>query len=108
MRKHSPSSTATVKATPGVAAATAAPIKPGQQLAIIQVVPTTSPQDKGTTDLINTLAVTSVIPQAESGTTMRVYVGGLTAIFNDFSHVLTEQAAAVHRRDRRCSASSCC
>jgi RND superfamily putative drug exporter len=82
--------TATVKATPGVAAAKAAPIKPGQQLAVMQVIPTTSPQDKGTTDLINTLR-SEVIPKAESGTTMRVYVGGLTAIFNDFSHVLSSK-----------------
>jgi RND superfamily putative drug exporter len=82
--------TATVKATPGVATAVAAPIKPGQRLGVMQVVPSTSPQDRGTTDLINTLR-SQVIPRAESGTTMRVYVGGLTAIFNDFSHVLSSK-----------------
>jgi RND superfamily putative drug exporter len=82
--------TATVKATPGVDTAVAAPIKPGQRLGVMQVVPTTSPQDRGTTDLINTLR-SRVIPRAESGTTMRVYVGGLTAIFNDFSHVLSSK-----------------
>jgi putative drug exporter of the RND superfamily len=82
--------TATVKATPGVATAVAAPIKPGQHLGVMQVIPTTSPQDKGTTDLIKTLR-SEVIPKAEGGTTMRVYVGGLTAIFNDFSHVLSSK-----------------
>ena len=37
----------------------------------------------------------------------KVLVGGQTAIFDDFSHVLSRQAAAVHRR-RRAAVASCC
>ena len=81
---------AAVKATPGVAAVIAPPVKPGATLAVVNVVPTSSPEDKATTDLITNLRK-NVIPPAEAGTTMRVYVGGTTAIFVDFSKVLTNK-----------------
>jgi putative drug exporter of the RND superfamily len=81
---------ASVRNTPGVAAVVGLPITPQTKVAIVNVVPTTSPQDKATTDLINNLRQ-NVVPQAEAGTTMKVYVGGLTAIFNDFSKVLTDK-----------------
>jgi RND superfamily putative drug exporter len=81
---------ATVKAQPGVAAVQSLPMHPGQQIGIMQVVPTTSPQDAATTNLINRLR-SDVIPPAEHGTSMRVYVGGTTAIFNDFSRVLSSK-----------------
>jgi len=80
----------TLKQTPGVAAVTAAPLKADAKLAVVQVVPTTSPQDKATTQLINRLRA-DVIPPAEAGTSLKVYVGGTTAIFNDFSKVLTNK-----------------
>ncbi|HEY7176140.1 MAG TPA: MMPL family transporter, partial [Micromonosporaceae bacterium] len=80
----------TIKTQPGVAAVQELPMAPGQRLGIMQVVPTTSPQDAATTDLINHLR-SDVIPPAERGTTMRVYVGGSTAIFNDFSRVLSSK-----------------
>ena len=78
----------TVAKTPGVAAAFALPAQPGAKIGIVQVVPTTSPQDAGTSELIERLR-TDVVPAAERGTTMRVYVGGQTAIFDDFADVLT-------------------
>jgi len=81
---------ATVKAQPGVAAVQPLPMRPGQDVGIIQVVPTTSPQDAATTNLITRLR-SDVIPVAERGTTMHVYVGGTTAIFNDFSRVLSSK-----------------
>jgi putative drug exporter of the RND superfamily len=77
-----------VRATPGVRAAAALPTQPGAGVAIIQVIPTTSPQDAETSDLIQRLRH-EVIPPAQQGTTMRVYVGGQTAIFDDFAGVLT-------------------
>src|SRR5262249_46370040 len=80
----------TISHTPGVATAVAVPIRPGQTIGIMQVVPTSSPQDAATTNLINRLR-SDVVPRAEAGTTMKVYVGGVTAIFNDFSKVLTEK-----------------
>jgi putative drug exporter of the RND superfamily len=69
---------------------TAYPTPAGSSVGIIQVVPTTAPQDKATSDLIVHLRDT-VIPAATEGTTMKVYVGGLTAIFDDFADVLTSK-----------------
>jgi putative drug exporter of the RND superfamily len=79
-----------VKQTDGVQAAVAAPVIPGKDIALIQVFPTTSPQAAETTNLINRLR-DDVIPQATQGQNDRVYVGGMTAIFNDFSKVLTDK-----------------
>lgn len=74
--------------TRGVAAVTAAPVAPGATLGIVQVVPTTSPQAAETSTLIDRIR-TDVVPKAESGNTMQVYVGGSTAVFKDFAGVLT-------------------
>jgi RND superfamily putative drug exporter len=74
--------------TPGVEAAFALPTKPGATIGIIQVIPTTSPQDSKTSDLIQRLRH-DVVPAAEQNNTLKVYVGGQTAIFADFSGVLT-------------------
>jgi putative drug exporter of the RND superfamily len=79
---------APVRATPGVQTAFALPTPPGSRVAIIQVVPTTSPQDTKTSDLITRLRQ-EVIPPAERASTLKVYVGGQTAIFDDFAEVLT-------------------
>jgi RND superfamily putative drug exporter len=81
---------ATVGRTPGVAAAVALPAQPGGQIGIVQVIPTTAPQDEATSKLIKRLR-TQVIPDAEQGTTLKVYVGGQTAIFDDFANVLTSK-----------------
>jgi RND superfamily putative drug exporter len=77
-----------VQSTPGVKSAFALPTQPGAKLGIIQVIPTTSPQDAKTSDLIQRLRH-DVIPPAEQGNTLKVYVGGQTAIFDDFAGVLT-------------------
>jgi putative drug exporter of the RND superfamily len=55
---------------------------------VIQVTPGTSPEAQATSDLISTLR-DHVIPAAEQGTTLRVYVGGITATFADFATVIT-------------------
>ncbi|MEV0407348.1 MMPL family transporter [Actinoallomurus sp. NPDC050550] len=77
-----------VSRTPGVAAAAPMPAQPGATVAMAQVIPTTSPQSAKTSDLIDRLRH-DVVPAAERGTSMRVYVGGPTAIFDDFADVLT-------------------
>ena len=77
-----------VKTVEGVAAVAAFPAEPGAKVALAMVIPATSPQDKGTTDLIDRLR-DEVIPAAEKGSTLHVYVGGATAIFQDFASVLT-------------------
>jgi RND superfamily putative drug exporter len=76
-----------VQATPGVKAAFALPARPGATIGIIEVIPTTAPQDKATSELIQRLRH-NVIPPAEQGNTLKVYVGGQTAIFDDFASVL--------------------
>jgi RND superfamily putative drug exporter len=54
---------------------------------VIQVTPGTSPEAKATSDLISTLR-NDIIPVAERGTTLRVYIGGVTATFADFATVV--------------------
>jgi len=55
---------------------------------VIQVIPATSPEAKATSDLITTLR-DQTIPAAEHGTTLRVYIGGVTATFADFAALVT-------------------
>lgn len=66
------------------------PASGGEQVALINVYPTTSPQATGTTDLIAHLR-TSTIPPAVAGTGVTVYVGGHTAIIVDFTRVLSSK-----------------
>jgi RND superfamily putative drug exporter len=80
----------TVKSTPGVAAVQLLPAKPGATIAIAMVVPTTAPQAEETGELIDRLR-DDVVPAAEKGTSLQVYVGGSTAIFKDFAQVLTSK-----------------
>ncbi|MEY9931551.1 RND superfamily putative drug exporter [Catenulispora sp. GP43] len=82
-----------LRTTPGVAAAEAAPLPPGQKVAVVQVVPTTAPQDQGTSDLIHRLR-TDVVPAAERGTTLHVLVGGQTAMSDDFDSALNHKLPA--------------
>jgi RND superfamily putative drug exporter len=56
-------------------------------VALISVVPTTSPQDAATSDLIARLRHV-VIPRATQASHTAIYVGGITAIFDDFAAVL--------------------
>ncbi|MDX3230390.1 MMPL family transporter [Streptomyces sp. ME19-01-6] len=76
-----------LKQVDGVANVTAAPMKDGQTVGVISVVPTTSPQSAATSDLIRHLR-DEVLPPAEQGTSMTVYVGGVTASNDDFASVL--------------------
>jgi RND superfamily putative drug exporter len=74
----------TLNQTPGVQFAT--PPIPNQEstVAIMQVFPTTSPQDEATTALVKHLR-DDVIPQATASTQLHVKVGGLTAASEDFA-----------------------
>jgi RND superfamily putative drug exporter len=74
----------------GVAQVAEVPITSQTKIGIIQVVPATSPESKATSDLILNLR-DNIIPNAEKGTSLRVYVGGITAIFNDFSSVISSK-----------------
>ena len=57
-------------------------------MAIADVYPKGSPQDASTADLLHYVRGT-VVPAASRGTGVTVLVGGTTAIFDDFSHVLS-------------------
>ena len=75
----------TLKTVPGIAAVSA-PVA-GHGAALIRVTPTTSPEAKATSTLVSQLR-DSVIPAAEHGTTLHVYVGGVTAGNADFASVV--------------------
>src|SRR3984957_5645675 len=62
----------------------------GNTLPTIQVVPATPAQDQATSDLVHTLR-SGVVPRAEAGTDLRVYVGGTTATNIDFANALTSK-----------------
>ena len=76
-----------VRGTKGVAAVVEVPLQPNAKLGIVQVIPTSSPQSAQTSDLIKELRK-NVVPSVEEGNTLKVYVGGTTAIFDDFADVL--------------------
>jgi RND superfamily putative drug exporter len=78
----------TLKAEPAIAAVSAP--APGHGASLISVIPTTSPEAAATSTLITQLR-DSVIPAAEHGTTMHVYVGGETASNSDFATVITHK-----------------
>ena len=75
----------TLATEPGIAAVSA-PVA-GHGASLISVTPTTSPEAAATSTLIHQLR-DSVIPAAEGGTTLRVYVGGVTATNDDFATVI--------------------
>ena len=76
---------ATLRTEPGIAAVSA-PV-PGHGASVISVIPATSPEAAATSTLISHLR-DSVIPAAEHGTALRVYVGGVTATNGDFATVI--------------------
>lgn len=83
----------TIAATPGVAFASPVQagtpaVSPSGTAAVIQVQPTTGPQDQATDELLTNLRE-NVIPNAISGTGLKAYVGGSTAITADFSTTLS-------------------
>src|SRR5450631_309121 len=80
----------TLKTTPGVATVAAAPAEADSPIDVVSLTPTTSPQSAQTATLIEHLR-DAVIPPAEAGTGLHVYVGGQTAVFQDFAGVLSNK-----------------
>ena len=80
-----------VAKTPGIVGAAEPHFIPGANgrpdVAIADLYPKGSPQDQSTADLLHKVR-NEVVPAAEKGTGLTVLVGGQTAIFDDFSHVL--------------------
>jgi RND superfamily putative drug exporter len=72
---------------PDVAAVTPPVYSPDGDIAVINVIPKTTPRAKATSTLLS-LMRDKVIPPLERSTHATVYVGGTTALFADFSSFL--------------------
>ncbi|MET0683675.1 MAG: MMPL family transporter, partial [Solirubrobacteraceae bacterium] len=70
--------------TPGIVSVSPAQPSEDGEMATIFAIPETAPQDAATSDLLEALRQ-DVIPAAVEGTPLKVYVGGNTAGFEDFS-----------------------
>jgi len=65
--------------------------KDGDPTAVMwRVVPTTAPQDQATTDLVHTLR-DEVLPRAQAGTGLDVFVSGFVAVTVDFTSFVSER-----------------
>jgi len=80
-----------IRATPGVAAVTPATYSANQATAVFTAIPFSAPQDRETYQLVHHLRET-VVPSVLARTPVTVaYVGGTTAAYIDFAHVLSEK-----------------
>ncbi|WP_435612832.1 MMPL family transporter [Streptomyces sp. bgisy159] len=77
----------TLRATDGVASVTPVIYDSHGTTAYLTVVPDSAPQSRATSDLVDRLR-TEVLPRAESGTSLDVQVGGVTAGYDDFADVI--------------------
>jgi RND superfamily putative drug exporter len=73
-----------IAGTPGIATVAPATQSADGEMATMFAIPTTAPQDKRTSDLLERLRQ-DVVPGAVAGTPLNVYIGGNTAGFEDFS-----------------------
>ncbi|KMS75488.1 membrane protein [Streptomyces viridochromogenes] len=78
---------ATLRTTEGVASVTPVTYNAGGDTAYLTVVPASSPQSQQTSDLVDRLR-SEVLPRAETGTSLDVRVGGMTAGYDDFADVI--------------------
>ena len=81
---------ADLKQAPGVASVVPATTSKDGEMATIALIPTTAPQDAATSDLLEDLRG-SVIPEAIAGTPLKIYIGGNTPGFEDFSDKVSER-----------------
>jgi RND superfamily putative drug exporter len=77
-----------LRSQPGITATSPAVISPNGEVAIANVIPSSSPQSSATTALVHRLR-DQILPVATAGTGTTVLVGGATAIGVDFAHVLS-------------------
>lgn len=73
-----------LRTTTGVASVGPIMFNGSGDTAVLTVVPASAPQSERTSDLVERLR-TDVVPEAESGTSAKVYVGGVTASYDDFA-----------------------
>jgi RND superfamily putative drug exporter len=79
-----------VRGTPGVAFVSAPNVNAAGDAAVFTVIPSTSPQDIRTQQLVHRIRG-SAVPAALAGTTDRALVGGVTAAAVDSSHQLSRR-----------------
>jgi RND superfamily putative drug exporter len=75
---------------PGVAFVAAPRINAQGNAAIVTVIPTTSPQDKATEDLVHRLRA-DVVPEALGASGITAEIGGVTAALEDQSEYITDR-----------------
>ncbi|AZP20588.1 MMPL family transporter [Streptomyces aquilus] len=78
---------ATIRTTEGVASVTPVTYNAGGDTGYFTLVPTSSPQSRQTSDLVDRLR-TEVLPRAETGSSLDIQVGGVTASYDDFAEVI--------------------
>ncbi|MEV7088089.1 MMPL family transporter [Streptomyces sp. NPDC093085] len=76
-----------LRTTEGVASVSPAVFNGSADTALLTVVPATSPQSRQTSELVDRLR-TRVLPEASAGTSLTVYVGGVTASYDDFAGII--------------------
>ncbi|MBS1887980.1 MAG: MMPL family transporter [Actinobacteria bacterium] len=81
---------AEIRSDPGVDYVPPPRFSPSGGAAILTVIPTTSPQDEATSELVERLR-DQVIPPALAGTGVTAYVGGVNAALEDQSEYITER-----------------
>jgi putative drug exporter of the RND superfamily len=79
-----------LRSEPGVAFVAGPQVNPQGDAAIITVIPTGSPQDKQTEDLVNRLR-DDVVPDELGDTGIRVEIGGVTAALEDQSEYMKDR-----------------
>ncbi|MGY0058166.1 MMPL family transporter [Streptomyces sp. LZ34] len=77
----------TLRGIEGVASVSGSDMSTSGHTALITVVPRTAPQSRATSELVARLRH-EVLPKAAEATSLRVYVGGLTAGYDDFATVI--------------------
>lgn len=82
--------TQAIAAVPGVDSVSGAVTNDAGDTSIVQVFPTTGPQDEATTDLTNTLR-DDTLPAALTGSGVSAYVGGATAATIDISQIIADR-----------------
>jgi RND superfamily putative drug exporter len=78
---------ATIRTTEGVASVTPVTYNSASDTAYFTIVPESAPQSQKTSDLVDRLR-TEVLPRAETGTSLDLHVGGVTASYDDFADVI--------------------
>nr|WP_203732909.1 MMPL family transporter [Streptomyces sp. SID12501] len=78
---------ATLRTTEGVASSSPVTYSADGSTGYLTVVPESSPQSARTSDLVERLRA-KVLPRAETGTSLDLQVGGVTASYDDFADVI--------------------